>query len=121
MPATAAPTVTATIASAVLVSPTAVAVLDLASGLVTLVARPGDAVWEDPSLLVLITHADAVAAAPVALAAGGEFRAALAAVLNADLAVLHAAGEIPTPDEVAADLAELAAFDAELAAAGGVA
>jgi hypothetical protein len=108
-----APTVTAAIAGTVLLSPTAVAVLDLITGKVSLVARPDDEVWEDATVLVLITHADAVAAAAIA-AGRADFRQGLVDVLNADLAALHAAGEIPTAQEVADVLAELDQFEAEV-------
>ena len=110
---TAAPTVTAGHVAALLMSPTAVVTLDLDTGRTTLVARPGDDVWESPSVLVLITHDDVVAAARLA-AGERDFAAALLARLNADLAALHAAGEIPTAAEVAEVLAELDQIEAEL-------
>lgn len=109
----AAPTVTAAQAATLLVSPLAVVVLDLDTDRVSLVARPGDDVWEDPTVLVLATHDDAVAAARVA-AGRANFREALLDQLNADLAALHAAGEIPTVGEVAEVLAELDQFEAEV-------
>lgn len=109
----AAPTVTAAHAATLLMSPLAAAVLDLETHRVSLVARPGDDVWEDPTVLVLVTHDDAVAAARVA-AGRPNFREALVDQLNADLVALHAAGEIPTVGEVADVLAELDQFEAEV-------
>lgn len=109
----AAPTVTAGQVAAILTSPLAVAVLDLDTHRVSLVARPGDDVWEDPTALVLITHDDVVAAARVA-AGHAAFRQVLLDTINADLAVLHAAGEIPTVGEIADVFAELDQFEAEV-------
>lgn len=116
MPAThtpAAPTVTAAQAATLLVSPLAVVALDLETRRVSLLARAGDDVWEDPTVLVLATHADAVHAARTA-AGQPNFRDALLAALNADLAELHAAGEIPTIAEIADVLAELDQYEAEV-------
>lgn len=130
MPITAAPALTAAQASALLAGTSGVAVLDLTSSRVFIDQAPADEVWESPQMLVLATSADAVHAAGVAARAAGvlggrSFLDALVDVLNADLAALAAAGEIPTADEVAAVLAELEHFDAEVidlfAARGGAA
>lgn len=126
---TAAPVLDAAQVSAVLAAPAGVAVLDLVTGAITVHTDPTNEVWESPRLLVLITQVDVLAAAALAARTAGvlggrPFLATLVDVLNGDLADLAAAGEIPTEDEVAAVLAELAHFDAEvieLFRAGGAA
>lgn len=113
MPITSAPKVLAGHAAAVLTSPTAVAVLHLGTGVITVDTDPSDQIWAAPDRLVLLTHDDAVAAARRA-ATAPEFLPALVAALNADLQALADAGEIPTAEEVAAVLAELEHFEAEV-------
>lgn len=109
-----APRVTRDQAAATLANPAAVVLLDLTNDDVTLDPAPRDAVWADPCRLVLVTHADAIAAA--AEAAGHEdFLGRLTNILNLELHALARAGEIPTVEEVLDVVAELNQYEAELA------
>jgi hypothetical protein len=108
---TPAPRVTREQLAAVMAQPTAVATLDLTSLTVTVTTDP--AVWENPTVLVLVTHDDVMAAAAEA-AGHPDFLGRITRIVALDLHRLAAAGEIPTAAEVAAVLAELAAFEAEV-------
>lgn len=99
-------------AAALLRTPTAVVVLDLADGAVDLEPNPGDAIWDSPAFVVLATHADALAAAKVA-AGADDFLGRLTEELNAGIAELAAAGELPTAEEAAAVVAEIAQLHRE--------
>lgn len=93
-------------------NPAAVIVLDLEDGRIypdTARRGAGDP-FESPTLLVLVTHDDAMHHAK-------EARGNLARItrlLNLELYALAARGEIPTSAEVAAVLAELEQIDAEI-------
>lgn len=108
---TPAPRVSREQIAAVMANPGTVAALDLTTGAVTLTTDP--AVWESPTALVLITHADVLAAAAEA-AGHADFLGRITRIITLDLHRLTQAGEIPTAAEVAAVLAELDQYDAEV-------
>lgn len=107
-----APKVTRPQAANLLTQPTAVVVLNLTTGRTRLENAPTDALWNDPTLLVLATHADASHAAAQSVGAA-DFLGKLTRTLNAELADLAARGEIPTAEEVVDVLAELAQYETE--------
>lgn len=100
--------------AALAANPAAVLVLDLADGAVDVEPAPSAQVWTSPTLLVLATHDD-VLAATARVARAVNVLDAATEVLNDQLGELAAAGEIPTAEEVAAVLAELGQYETELA------
>lgn len=107
-----APKVTGQQVGAVMANPVAVITLDLATGAVAVDANPTDEVWTGATHLVLVTYDDVMAAAATAVGCR-KFVPAIVRRLNAEVKALAEAGELPTADDVAATLAEIAQWEAE--------
>lgn len=92
--------------------PAAVIVLDLETGRIypDTARRGASDPFESPTLLVLVTHDDAMHHAKDARGNLGR----ITRLLNLELYALAARGEIPTSAEVAAVLAELEHIEAEV-------